>query len=609
MSACRTPLRQLLLALSLFASGFASGPSMADATAPADGQIKAVLADLDRFEAEARTLSPSRSANIRRLQRSLDLAEQRLASSPNKTHPSWEQAAARLATLRTSLDGLLAGNTAPATAAPPPQPVSAGDPELADFTSRVTALEADAAAMGPGDVDAGNALVGRLNALIAEYKTKPRQGAGWSSAARSLNALGPRITARAREAAPASAGSAPATAAAPVLGSHDRAKLARVSRDIEGLAADVERLTAVALQDADTAAGWRARLERHEAGLRTFDSVRDDPGVAAAAARLAEARTRYASLEQEAAAQLADLGDVRGRFAAIEQRYTGSDRIPEALREPIDRDSVDNWSQAYLYFQRQQQADAAWLDSVNGRTSLIPANDFARIHRWVVQDVPGRMKAAVDKTYQDLDGRIAATLGTIEFMAKVGPDDRHRIVNLYLNTEMFSQRMREMDETDALLDLVIRLDEALGRDAAAHRADKARLAGFRTQIAKTSDSALQESRMPASTTDDPQLLAIATETLKNPKYGVGEWRRLVINAPKRHQEERRYHFSGSSLVGYDVVWDQFQVATAEPEGDAVYIWYNTLKYFHKAYHTTPTGRWLVSDRFKSSRILPENVNR
>ena len=83
----------------------------------------------------------------------------------------------------------------------------------------------------------------------------------------------------------------------------------------------------------------------------------------------------------------------------------------------------------------------------------------------------------------------------------------------------------------------------------------------------------------------------------------------MVNSDLRRSQERRYYASGSSLIAYDLDWEQFQAATAEAEGDKVFIWYNTLKYYHKAHRTTPVGRWILADRFKGGRILRENVDK
>ncbi len=69
----------LVVALFIITASIASSPAQSQIQ-PADSVIKAVLYDLDRVGKQLPTLTPQRKANIKRLMRSLDLAEQRLAS-------------------------------------------------------------------------------------------------------------------------------------------------------------------------------------------------------------------------------------------------------------------------------------------------------------------------------------------------------------------------------------------------------------------------------------------------------------------------------------------------------------------------------------------------
>jgi len=55
-------------------------------------------------------------------------------------------------------------------------------------------------------------------------------------------------------------------------------------------------------------------------------------------------------------------------------------------------------------------------------------------------------------------------------------------------------------------------------------------------------------------------------------------------------------------------WEEFQVATAEPIGDIYYIFYTTFKKFTKGASTTPLNRWIVSGRFKGSEIPYDNID-
>lgn len=126
--------------------------------------------------------------------------------------------------------------------------------------------------------------------------------------------------------------------------------------------------------------------------------------------------------------------------------------------------------------------------------------------------------------------------------------------------------------------------------------------------------ALAASRMPAAGLAEEQYLAIARAVLADPGTGAKPAKRLVINSKQVTRREKKEaairpgNVTTTATI-YHWVWDEFQVATAEPVGDAHYLFYNTLKLFHSGGPTTPLNRWLLFDRFQGERILPENIDK
>lgn len=96
-----------ILLTALFLAG--SAPAQ---TPPADSIIKAVVADLDRYEKQAEGLTPRHKPQIKRIARMLPLTESRLKGSKNKSHPSWVEASERLAALKAKLAALQSGKPA-----------------------------------------------------------------------------------------------------------------------------------------------------------------------------------------------------------------------------------------------------------------------------------------------------------------------------------------------------------------------------------------------------------------------------------------------------------------------------------------------------------------
>jgi len=85
----------------------------------ADSMIKAVVADLDKYEKQAEGLTSADKRHINNILRFLPVTEARLSSSRNQSHSSWLDASKRLSTLKDHLEDLKAGKTSTATAAKP----------------------------------------------------------------------------------------------------------------------------------------------------------------------------------------------------------------------------------------------------------------------------------------------------------------------------------------------------------------------------------------------------------------------------------------------------------------------------------------------------------
>ena len=189
-----------LLALALVQAPSVAGQSaplrLAQASAPADRNIKAVRSDLDRHEKTAKGLRPGASGAKRTL-KLLGLSEKRLQSSANKSHPSWLDTNARLQALKHRLTELAAGrnpDAAPAAASPPAAPAASAsqpasgavpaDPKLAKAVADLGQVEADFAQMAPGDKNRGRQLIAALNKIATALKAYPnRKDPDWVKAA------------------------------------------------------------------------------------------------------------------------------------------------------------------------------------------------------------------------------------------------------------------------------------------------------------------------------------------------------------------------------------------------------------------------------------------
>lgn len=123
----------------------------------------------------------------------------------------------------------------------------------------------------------------------------------------------------------------------------------------------------------------------------------------------------------------------------------------------------------------------------------------------------------------------------------------------------------------------------------------------------SANSRLDRARLPEATVEQkPELLQQAEEVLSNPKYELGPRRALrVTTHPKR--ETRTEYFDGT---WYTKDWDEYQVAFAHQDpkkGGKWFVAFGTLKYFRKAWRTTPQNKWILGDFWNSEQIKEENI--
>ena len=65
----------------------------------------------------------------------------------------------------------------------------------------------------------------------------------------------------------------------------------------------------------------------------------------------------------------------------------------------------------------------------------------------------------------------------------------------------------------------------------------------------------------------------------------------------------------TTVTVYHYVWDEFQVTTAEREGDEYYLFFNRMRFYHKGDNDTPTNKWILSGRHQGRKILKKNIGK
>jgi hypothetical protein len=236
------------------------------------------------------------------------------------------------------------------------------------------------------------------------------------------------------------------------------------------------------------------------------------------------------------------------------------------------------------------------------------------LRHWVGTTWPQRLDELRAQVAQQVEGAVTTALQHAEFVLATDAKDRDQVTNRVLGRGAFDGHVtRLLAGIDAIATAAVHDEFQEAAPGVARGEQKAQVERALAHLRQLAVTTLDAVRMPPAASTDAELLAIAEQTLKQPAYGVGPWRRLVINSALQHRERREGTLTPDTnvvrMVMHHYVWDEFQVVTAEPVGDDVWLWFQTLKRFESGDATTPIGRWIVSNRFESTRILPANVDR
>ena len=199
-----------------------------------------------------------------------------------------------------------------------------------------------------------------------------------------------------------------------------------------------------------------------------------------------------------------------------------------------------------------------------------------------------------------------------DWILETDAKDRDQVSNRILGKGRFDENMVRLRQGEHAVAIAMVHDTAMAIATPPDRtAQLAKAKKATAHLQALTVACLDAARMPEAASTDAELTRIATETLKAPAYAVPAWERLVINRDKVHYQRRESWIRPGTVAAtvstYDYVWDEFQVTTAEKQGDEVWLWANRLKHYTSGDPTTPIGRWILSERFQMTRILPENV--
>lgn len=468
--------------------------------------------------------------------------------------------------------------------------------------SRITRVEQAEAKLQAGDRKTADQLLGdlawaqkRLNAVVQKKDD-------WKAASERLAAVQQKVTAK------ANAGKPPAPEGAPT---YDSAKLAQLDKEVGNALTNFGMLSRKHLQDPFRVGSCEKEIANFERRLAEFPA--DDAEVKQVAAKFDEYRTKFTTTMEQLAKDQAASGDVDKHLQEVRAKYK-DDAVPGELSYPYSEEQLRAWAADIVRLRDTDiPQDLAFLGEA-AQNAAVDQQVVSSLTHWL-RDLRDRTIAeSLSKVATRLSGELKHGLEFAQWILDTDPTDRNQVANRILGKGRFDENMARLRDLRHAVAMQTLHDELIGggvqpeREAQAKKVDEA--IGHLQQLAVVTLDAV---RMPQAASDDPELAQIAAETLKLPGYGVGDWLRLVVNTEKvRHESREAWVRSGTvsaTVSYYHYVWDQFQVTTAEQQGSEIWLFANTLKRYESGDPTKKIGKWILSQRFELTRILPENVDK
>jgi hypothetical protein len=588
------------LSLALF---FAVAVSSAAVQAQ-DANLKAALYDIQRAESQMPSLTPSRKANIVRMQRSLSSTEQRLQASPDKSSPAWQDANTRLEKLKQALAALASGG-APAAAPPPAAPSPAAPARQAAPVQPAPAAPAAKAAADPA-IDRAMREMDALERHMRGQRVDQRMA---MQNLTELYRIGKGLAAADRS----NAAWPPAKAKYDVLNTQILdVNVQLFDLRLKKIEAQIGNLKPMDYMQANQVDPIRKMLADLY-GEVTNIAAPTHPGLASTKGAIEKTNDAFEAKVKTAVAARGQHGDVDGKLAEIKKRVYEI-KVPELNSYPQTQEQITAYAAGLEAVRRHIAEDGAWLAGIDGKVPLTV--DQGNVFRHAKSEIQVSKPKAIDRSLaiatQTMDRWAEDQNRLLDFYGKIDPKSSNDRANKLLGQGKYDEGLKTLTTVKTAVETVVFYDKAVKRANAPDRG--AQLARIDKAIADYKSKfqvALDTIRMPEAKSADGTLHKAVAEVFSRSKYGY-KAERVVINAPLKSYEKETGDISRSSITTatitvYKYKWDQFQATTAEKVGDDYYLFYNTFKFYHAADPTTPTQAWILSDRFQSSRILKENI--
>ncbi len=610
-------------------------PALADET----GVIKARLA-LDAVERSLPRLADGDVASGNKLLARINDAAEALKGCKDKAAESWQAQLARAkkldAEIRAKLGAGGGGSGSGGGETAPSAPSS--------DTKKAAALldEVDAAfpSLAAGDVSAGNVLIKKVNdaiGLLSKADAKAREGDFWKRTAARTKPLDGKIRARLAEKPAPGATPKPAPKETPKPAPSGGAEAGPLTRGDQytfdtRFAAKMDKLEKELAATAPEKVALKKNNDYFMTGARNLLAVlkglksQDHPTVKASYTRLqsfvknVDAKTTdgIARIEKARATAAAESKLVDEELAKIEAFFERKKDQKFHLEPPFGELRMRKWIEEIKGHWAIQKKGLAQLQRlVKEHPDYAKGNRVGKLRHIFETYLPTRLTRGINRTVgwfevsagkqqSDMLFRIANGKKLIEneFKESWLADDKW-VEKALVELEQGAEAARAM---------VIWQKEYYRKDDPEHAKLATALIAATRKLDEAAKRVIADTRMPEQR-GDASLAAIAKKLLtdKKVKYGVGPYRRLVVNSKKQREsaerEEAREEGSYLVITKWTETWDHFQVCLAEEVDGTLRLVYYSFKYFVSAPKWKTRGEWFCSDRIVSRRILPENVDK
>ncbi len=320
------------------------------------------------------------------------------------------------------------------------------------------------------------------------------------------------------------------------------------------------------------------------------------------------------AIDYQAPPAPADLNQASETIEALRQKYNTTN-VPEVLNPPYEPDAVLEYARAIKAFNVARPVDIKWLEGLDIAGLPRGERDNHQIVESAAKSVVGRLndyfpnevEFSLKYTNENLQNTLKDSLNMVKGAAEADVSDELKLKNLFARPERVQMIHEFGQDAEKMIPLAEMLDQQFGEGTGDWDTMRQQLAAnLKTFNEKVHAAA--KMIVPPDDIGDGKLTDIAEEVLGRDDYKIGDWARLIVNAPVKKHNRTLYTIDEHYIHRGQSIWEEFQATTIEKGEDGnFYLWHNDLVKYEQAASQTATGKWILGKRFRGSPILEENI--